>query len=260
VPKEKATSTGLGIDLRHSGLKEGRTRMRAFRASSPRAWCPTASLGVLAFWGGMVMAGRRYPSEYDWRYITISSLVYGDRNPSGYLWARAGIVLCGLAGLYWTTVLARQGRQAGFAQRPIGVWALGLGYLCMACCALLPEGLIQISKGHDFLALAAFVGLCVGMMYTTFTTVERSARGRAGGNRRLYAGVLAGVPLCPIVLAALAQAHISHALPGLPWVSLAWRARGVPVYLSFACWEWVTCAVFSMYMMILSRTTRAAHR
>ena len=234
--------------------------MRAFRPFSPQDRCTTASLGVLAFWGGMLMAGRRYPSEYDWRYITISSLVYGDRNPSGYLWARAGIVLCGLAGLYWTTVLARQGRQPGLAQRPIAIRALGLGYLCMACCALLPEGLVQIPKIHDFLALAAFVGLCIGMMYSTFTTVERSAQGRVAGNPRLYAGVLAGVPLCPIVLAALSVAEVSRELPGLPWVSLAWRARGIPVYLSFAFWEWVTCAVFSVYMVTLSRTTLTAHR
>ena len=229
------------------------------RAFAPQAWCTTTCLGVLAFWGGMLMAGRSYPSEYDWRYITISSLVYGDRNPNGYLWARAGIVLCGLAGLYWTTVLVRKGKQPGIAERPVGICALGLGYLCMMCCALLPERLVGIPKGHDLLALATFVGLCIGMVHSTFKAVERSARlGRLAGSPRLHAGILAGVPLSPIALAALAQAYVSHALPGLPWVSLAWRARGVPVYLSFAFWEWVTCAVFSVYMVILSRTTLAA--
>jgi hypothetical protein len=231
------------------------------RAFAPQAWCTTASLGVLAFWGGMLMAGRRYPSEYDWRYITISSLVYGDRNPNGYLLARAGIVLCGLAGLYWTTVPVRKGKQPGITERPVGIWALGLGYLCMVCCALLPDRLVGIPKGHDSLALAAFVSVCIGMVHSTFKAVDRSARlGRLAGSPRLHAGILAGVPLSPIVLAALSQAYVSHALPGLPWVSLAWRARGVPVYLSFAFWEWVTCAVFSVYMVVLSRATLAACR
>lgn len=220
----------------------------------------TAPLGVLAFWGGMLMAGRRYPSEYDWRYITISSLVYGDRNPNGYLWARGGIVLCGLAGLYWTTVLVRQGKP-GAAGRPIGIWAFGLGYLCVTCCALLPEGLLRIPKGHEFLALAAFVGICIGMAHSTFKAVERSARlGNSAGTPRLRAGILAGAVLSPIVLAALAQAYVSYALPALPWVSLAWRARGVPVYLSFAFWEWVTCAVFSVYIMVLSGMNLPARR
>jgi hypothetical protein len=92
------------------------------RAFAPQALCTTAPLGVLAFWGGMLMAGRSYPKEYDWQYITISSLVYGDRNPNGYKWTRGGIVLCGLAGLYWTTVLVRKGKRPGVAERPIGIW------------------------------------------------------------------------------------------------------------------------------------------
>lgn len=233
-------------------------------AFAPPVWRTTASLGVLAFWGGMLMAERSYPSEYDWRYMTISSLVYGERNPNGYLWARAGIALCGLAGLYWTTMVAGEGRQRGSAGPPAGIWALGLGYVCMMCCALLPERLVGFSRGHDVLALVAFVGVCIGMVHSTFKVVQRRARpARFAGGPGLQAGILAGVPLSPIVLAAVAQAHIAHALPGLPWVGLVWRARGIPVYLSFAFWEWVTCAVFSIYMLVLSRTTlvpgRAVH-
>jgi hypothetical protein len=127
------------------------------------------------------------------------------------------------------------------------------------CCALLPERLLRIPQGHEFLALAAFVGLCIGLVHSAFKAVERSARlGNLAGSPPLQAGILAGVAMSPIVLAALAQAYVSYALPALPWVSLAWRARGVPVYLSFAFWEWVTCAVFSVYMVVLSRTTVAA--
>jgi hypothetical protein len=230
-------------------------------ALAPQVLRATTSLGVLAFWGGMSMAGRSYPSEYDWRYMTMSSLVYAERNPHGYWWGRGGIVLCGLAGLYWTTVVVRNGKQAGVAKRPIGIWGLGGGYLCMTCCALLPERLLPIPKGHDFLALAAFVGICIGMVHSTFKVVERSARvANLAGSPRLHAGILAGIALSPIVLGALAQAYISYALPGLPWVSLAWRARGVPVYLSFAFWEWVTCAVFSVYMVVLSGMNLPARR
>lgn len=115
----------------------------------------TPPLGVFAFWGGMSMAARSYPSEYDWRYITISSVVYADRNPNGHLWALGGIALCGLAGLCWAAVLVRKGRQPD----AIRIWALGQGYLCMLCCALLPERLLRIPKGHEVLALAAFVGI-----------------------------------------------------------------------------------------------------
>jgi hypothetical protein len=56
-----------------------------------RASCATAPLGVLAFWGGMLMAARRYPSEYDWRYMTLSSLLSPGRDHAGHLWASGGI-------------------------------------------------------------------------------------------------------------------------------------------------------------------------
>jgi hypothetical protein len=62
------------------------------------------------------------------------------------------------------------------------------------------------------------------------------------------------------VLAILAQAYVSHELPELPWVNIAWRALGVRLYLSFAFWEWVTCTVFSVYMVALSWTILSARR
>jgi len=214
-----------------------------------------APLGVLAFWGGLWMAGRRYPSEYDWRYMTISSLVYADRNPDGYQWAWGGLTLCALGGLCWTAVLVRDWRPESTRRPAVGIWAMGLGYVCMVCCALLPARLVRVPKGHEMLALSAFFGLCIGIVQLTYLAAERSFRLRIPGGARFYAGLLAGVALSPILLAGIAPAYVSYALPKLPWVGLEWRARGVPVYLSFAFWEWITCVVFSAYTASLSLAT-----
>ncbi len=215
-------------------------------------------LGVLAFWGGLWMAGRRYPSAYDWRYMTISSLLYADRNPHGYPWAWGGLMLCALGGLCWTTALIWDWRPQAARRRPIGIWALGLGYACMVC-ALLPARLLRVPKGHEILALSAFIGLCIGIVQLTFQAAEESIRRRARsfpGAPRAYAGLLAGAVLSPILLAGAAPAYVSYALPALPWVGLEWRAQGVPVYLSFAFWEWITCVVFSAYTTSLCLATR----
>jgi hypothetical protein len=230
-------------------------QMRTFLREAVRTTVPC---GVLAFWIGMVAAGRGYPTEYDWRYITMSSLVYAERNPYGFLWARAGIALCGLAGLCWTAGLLRSGPPL-VAQRSFGIRTLGLGFLCMTCCALLPERLSPIPNAHELLALAAFIGICVGTVLVTFPAVEQGGRLRSlpAGQRRLYAAILVGIALSPILLAALAQAYVARELPALPWVNLGWRARGVPVYLSFAFWEWVTCAVLSVYVTVLSLSIHA---
>jgi hypothetical protein len=217
-----------------------------------------APLGVLAFWGGLWMADRRYPSDYDWRYMSISNLVYTDRNPEGYRWAWVGLMLCALGGLCWATVLLRDWRRESTGRRPIGIWALVLGYVCMVC-ALLPQRLLRVPKGHEILALSAFFGLCIGIVHLTFEAAERSLRMRRRTSLsapRVYAGLLAGVALLPILLAAAAPAYVSYALPKLPWVGLEWRARGVPIYLSFAFWEWITCVVFSFYTVSLCLATR----
>jgi hypothetical protein len=124
----------------------------------------------------------------------------------------------------------------------------------MVGCVLLPGRLLHLPRSHDLLALAAFVGLCVGTVQLTYHVAER--RLRRARSPRIYAGALAGAAMLPLLLVSATQAYVSHALPQLPWVGLEWRARGVPVYLSFAFWEWVTCAVFSVYTTALSRATR----
>jgi hypothetical protein len=57
-------------------LSEGDETGLRMRTVAQQAVYIEAPLGVFAFWGGVLMAARGYPSEYDWRYITISSLVY----------------------------------------------------------------------------------------------------------------------------------------------------------------------------------------
>ncbi len=107
------------------------------------------------------------------------------------------------------------------------------------------------------LALSSFFGLCIGIVVLTFRRTAGTFPRRTDTRdpRVLHACLLAGLALSPLVLAAVTQEYVSYALPDLPWVGLAWRARGAPVYLSFALWEWMTCAVFSAYTFSLSLAT-----
>ncbi len=198
-------------------------------------------------------AVRQYPSEYDWRYMTVSNLVSSDKNPAGYLWASAGVILSGICGLCWVAMLTRNHE----GDRPGGIRALRFGYICMMFAAVLPR-LPWVEKGHELVALLAFAGLCAGVVLLMFQTVERKMRGFAG-RARLYAAIAAGAAALPVLLAGLAQAYVHYALPELPWVNLSWRARGVPVYLSFAFWEWVMCVVLSAYIAFLSLAAPAVY-
>jgi hypothetical protein len=216
-----------------------------------------APFGLLGFWAGLYVASRLYPSEYDWRYMTISSLLYPDRDPRGYVWAWCGLFACAVGGLCWVSVLMRGNEWQTKRMRP-GISALALAFVCMASCAVWPGRLLHFPRGHDLLALLAFVGICVGAVHLTFERMEQTLRrGHANsrGGARGYALLVAGVALLPLILEAVTQADVAHAFPHLPWVGLEWRARGVPMHLSFAFWEWITCAVFSAYIVGLSLTT-----
>jgi len=226
------------------------------------ASCATAPLGVIAFWGGMLMAARRYPSEYEWQYMPVSNLLSPDRNPVGYLWASAGILLCSLCGLCWVALLAQRWNHKRSGNRPSGIGALQFGYFCMVCAALLPRWLLRIQKGHEILAVLAFAGLLIGMVRLMFQTMVRillRRMRRFSSRARLYAAVLASIAVFPILLAGLAQVYFYYVPPGLHWLSFSWRSRGWPVLLRFAFWEWVTCVVLSAYLSILSLATYAVY-
>ena len=223
--------------------------MKATVLSKARAAARIMVLGLLAFWSGLATAARSYPSEYDWRYMTISSLLYQDRNPHGYGWGRAGLVICGVCGLYWV--------RRGVRRHDPTTASLSAGFLCMALCALLPSPFLGIAKPHEVLALTAFIAMCVGVTRLSFDALVRRWRiSREVGRQRLYAFAVSGLPLLPVVLAAAAQTYSlrSH----LPWVTFAWRARGIPMYWSFAFWEWVACAIYTAFLLWLVLSARVS--
>lgn len=231
-------------------------------AVTPRVAAATACLGVLIFWAGLSIAAHRYPTEYDWRYMTVSSLLHADQDPAGHLWATGGLVLCALCGFFWVSVAARGWHDIGAGDRAAGIRALQLGYFFMACAAGLPRSVLPVPKGHELLSILAFIGVWSGMICLISQTLQRALLRRtdsASRRVRWLAVVLTGGVVLPIALAGIAQAYVFFELPDLPWVNLSWRQRGVPVYISFAFWEWITCAVLSAYVVILALSRQAVH-
>src|SRR5690348_13580458 len=157
-----------------------------------------APLGLVAFWCGMAAAAHAYPEGYDWRYQTISLLLYSDRNPRGFFWAWLGLEVCGLCGIAWTFSLRRRLGARGVSALG-GLPLLQAGFICM-CCAVLPDRLLPVPRGHEILAIAAFVAICTGMMREMFLARDGlngdSARGTGA---RLGVSLQGGAPLVPLV-------------------------------------------------------------
>ena len=213
-----------------------------------------APVAILAFWVGMAAAAHVYPGGYDWRYQTISVLLYSDENPDGYLWAWAGLELCGLAGIASTAILRRRADTASPRPPATGLRVLQWGFVCM-CFALLPDRLMPLPKGHEVFAILAFLGICIGVTCQPSAIADSRKPQRCGGalarTNTILRRVGSFVALVPLVLAALTQAYLALERPDLPWVGPSWRTRGISPFLSFGLWEWVSCAVLSMRLLAL---------
>lgn len=218
-------------------------------------------LAAVLLWSGLLMAVHRFPAEYDWRYMTVSVLLSAKDNPGARDWAEIGVALCGLAVLVWSFAVGSDDPAAAPAaiRRPRGVYWLRWGGAFMIGSGVLPFHLLGLTKAHEILTLLAFVGLCLGAVRLTLDRAYHAsgARSRGGPRRsRILSAALAAALIAPIALAGLAQLYVFYVLPQLHWVGLAWRARGVPVYLSFAFWEWVTFVLLSLYLAVLGVVVR----
>jgi hypothetical protein len=231
--------------------------MAAFRSALARS---TMLLGLCGFWAGLAMACRLFPGEYDWRYMTVSNLFSAKHNPTGHLWGAAGVILCGVMGMCWVVLGMRTAPttawRLSFQQSPL----LVVGFPCMTLAAALPSDWL-IAKGHDWLAVIAFLALCSGLVQAWVQSILQRFPAPAA-HRRRRALVLACTVLWPVVGAALTQAYLALVRPELPWVTLAWRAQNIPLYLSFALWEWLTCVALSgcLAMLCMAPLTPAPQR
>jgi hypothetical protein len=214
-------------------------------------------VGVLTFWAGMWMAGWSYPSDFDWRYMTVSTLLAPSRNPIGYRWASVALASSGCCIALWAVSAAR---SSHLLQRVRALYALAAGSACMIWIGLVRDSVPWFRKGHELLTLIAFASLVLGILALTVQVVAARLRAARTWPRRLGFGVLIGGGILPIVFASGTQTYLFFTRPDLPWVGLAWRARGVPAYLSVALWEWVSSALLSTYLAVLCVTLARNHK
>jgi hypothetical protein len=86
-----------------------------------RAAYGAALLGILLFWTGIVVARGLYPGQFDWRYMTLSTLISPHKDPTGYLWAAGGVVLSSVCAFCWAILLGWRANAKHGAVRPRGI-------------------------------------------------------------------------------------------------------------------------------------------
>lgn len=207
-------------------------------------WWYLASALVLSC--GFILAARHYPGGFDWAYTVVSALASQKHNPTGSAWFAGGFGLS--MALLWPYVTSIKKSlcpnlpaTAGFA---IGVLRIGLicGILLGVERFLIHDVSAWVYKAHELLALMAFLGFYFGILGLLFQVMLR---------QRIYVlpVLLVAIPLLAI---GITQLWLYLYQRDLGWVDTSWREMGIPIWLSFAFWQWLAIGFLGAGLVLLS--------
>lgn len=200
-------------------------------ARHPVLWWYVAAIAIFA--GGAGMGMRAYPHGYDWFYMVASSLANRAKNPVGGIWFASGWTVSMLLLFHCATLLKRQlprpsPRSVRFASKALQI---GLVFFAVTGFDMVVNGALLggFPKGHELFAFIGFLATYLGVL-GLLIHVLRAKRFPA-----LPVLLLA----TPLVAIGATQFWLYLKQRHLGWVGPDWRAMGIPIWLSFAFWQWL---------------------
>lgn len=204
---------------------------------------------LLALVVGSITAARLYPGGFDWLYTVASALASQKDNPAGRVWFAGGLGLSMVLLWPYVSVLKKTLNPPLSPAVYFAIIALRVGVVCGALLSL--EGLLirdlsqWVHKGHEILAIFTFLGLFFGILGFLVPTMLR---------QRIYAVpvLLVAIPLLAI---SISQFWLYLDQRSIGWVGTDWRELGIPLWLSFAFWQWLAIAFLELGMGLLMFTS-----
>lgn len=193
-------------------------------------WWYVAALLIMCF--GSFMAAQYYPGGFDWFYTVASALASHKHNPTGSFWFAGSLSLSML--FLWLYVSSIKGNlsamlpAAGFAITAIRIGLL-FGFLLGAERLFIHDLSRLIDKAHEGIALFTLLGLYIGILSLLIQLIHRN-------KCNIFPVLLIVSPLVAIGLGGL-WLYIDQR--DLGWVDTNWREKGIPIWLSFAFWQWL---------------------
>ena len=195
---------------------------------------------------GSLLAARHYPGGFDWQYTVASALASHKHNPTGSIWFASSLILS-MLGLWHYISLIKQ----GLSNSTVGITRFALGAMRIGLLSSIFLGverllILDLSnwfyKAHEGLALLAFFGMYFGIL-GLLTQVRW---------RRQYSLLPAFLIVSPLVAIGIVQIWLYIDQRDLGWVDVSWREKGIPVWLSFAFWQWLAIGFLWLGLALLS--------
>lgn len=193
-------------------------------------WWYVVALFIKCF--GLIMAAQYYPGGFDWFYTVASALASHKHNPDGSVWFASSLSLSMLLLWFYLSSMKRELMlilpEAGYAIVAIRI-GLVFGFLLGVERLIIYDLSHMIDKAHELIAIFTLLGLYIGILSLLIQFIQLKKNGIFP--LLLIAGVL--VPVGIIGLSIYIEQR------DLGWVDTDWRMKGIPVWLSFAFWQWL---------------------
>jgi hypothetical protein len=184
---------------------------------------------------GVVLATRTLPEPFDWTHTVISALASRKHNPGGSFFF-AGALALALA-LHWPITNAVRAARGG--SEPIARWSAALLRVGLVAGMLVGAERIVffhfsdlVHKGHEDVALVAFVAIYAGVLSFEIDQARRRTTGWSVAILVLFPLVTIGVGL---LVFYLGQRHLG-------WLDYDWSKSHRPFWAQFAFWQWLATA------------------
>lgn len=97
-------------------------------------------------------------------------------------------------------------------------------------------------KAHEILALLFFLGLYLGVLVLLIQAMLRQS---------IYV-LPVFVIMSPLLAIGITQLWLYFDQRDLGWVDTSWREMGIPLWLSFAFWQWLAIGILWLCLGLLS--------
>lgn len=182
-----------------------------------------------------------YPENYDWQYTVISALASPKHNPEGFRYLSIGLAASMLVLIPYVNRLPRPRKSLVYATRALTL-GLVFGILMGIESFLSPTWPDSLDKIHELLALLCFLFMYGGILGYSISNVRQS-------RRHLVSACVISAPLIAI---GICQLSLYLGQRDLGWVDRSWREMGVPLWQSFAFWQWIALVCLWTSLGLLS--------
>lgn len=206
---------------------------------------------LASHFGILAIAVWFYPDPYDWRYLSISKLLYPRNNPQFHAIAAVSIAVSGILMLPFAGYIRRRLRAAAPTATAVGATLFFVGCICLTLSGLIPShpahGTSPLPKLHETLARISLIGIGVGILVFNACAIKAHLRRKPGHTplplSLLLSWNLLTLPAVPIFLTWLViRIYLKHSGPTHHAL-----ANSALWHLGF--WEWIGSALIFLFLV-----------